>query len=123
MFKEENPDCVHMELDNLYPTKDACLEAQKKQIELQTEEYKGSIKNVTDLVQFIYDHYVRSQNRDTDAQDPAHDVVIQRAGELLHIDLENQRPYGSKEQNESDKEITLTDKDLSGLADTDSLAQ
>ncbi len=96
--------CTGAEVKKCWPTEEACLEAEKKRSKLQTEEYKGSIKTVTDLVQFLYEHDVRSENRDTDAQDAA----VQRAMELLHIDLEKRRLCGKvKEQNKPDEEYNF----------------
>ena len=51
-----------------WPTKEDCLKAEEKRAEEQTREYEESIKNVTDLVRFLYEHDVRSESRDNDAQ-------------------------------------------------------
>lgn len=71
-------------LDNCWPSKDGCLEAERQRAELQVAEYKESIRDVKDLVKFLFEHDVNGEDRDYDARRAAKE----RAKELLGFDIE-----------------------------------
>lgn len=70
-------------LSDCWPTKDECLAAENHRSALQRVAYKESIKNVSDLVKFLFKHDVHSEFRDYDAAAAAKE----RAKELLNLDI------------------------------------
>lgn len=75
--------CTGAKLSDCWPTKQACLDADKRRSEAQVKEYKESITDVNDLVKFLFDNDVRSENRDYDARKAAKE----RARELLGYEI------------------------------------
>ena len=67
-----------------WQSKDECLEAEAKRSKGQKEAYKESIKDVNDLVKFLYANMDRTEYRDCEAEVAARE----RAKELLDIDVE-----------------------------------
>lgn len=56
------------ELENCWPSKEACLEAEQKRCKLQVEEYKRSIRSVEDLVRFLWKNDINSECPDYEAK-------------------------------------------------------
>lgn len=82
---EENKKGIQtgVEAGKCWPSKDACLEAADRESRLQVAEYKESIKDVNDLLVFLFRHDTTSELRDTDAVKAAQE----RAMELLGVEL------------------------------------
>lgn len=70
-------------LDRCHATKDDCIRAETDRITAQTEAYQTSIKDVRDLVKFLFTHDVHSEFRDYEAEVAAR----KRAKELLDLDV------------------------------------
>lgn len=74
-------------IDRLWKTKEEGIEAMRAETEAMVKRYKDSIKDVKDLVQFMYDETVSSAEEYTNWE--ARWAVRERAKELLGIDLGN----------------------------------
>ena len=72
-------------LEDCWPSEQACIEAEQMRAEAQKAEYKESIKDVNDLVKFMFEHDVVSEYKDYDALAAAKE----RANELLGLDIDN----------------------------------
>lgn len=84
-MKEERGGLVTgAKLCECWPNKEECLNAESRRAELQKAEYKESIKDVNNLVKFLFDKDVHSENRDYEAAAAAKE----RAKELLNIDVD-----------------------------------
>lgn len=74
-------------LEQLFPTKEALVEFKRNNCAKYVEEYKSRIKNVNDLINFMYDYPVCADlGYCTGAA--ARFAAKERAKELLGIDLE-----------------------------------
>lgn len=71
------------EAGKCWPSKGACLEAAQKESGLQVTEYKESIKDVNDLLVFLFRKDTTSEFRDVEAVQAAQE----RAMELLGLEL------------------------------------
>lgn len=60
-----------------WPSKEACIEAEKERSKAQVEEYKAGIEDVKDLVKFLFDYDVRSEYRDLDAVKAATEKAVE----------------------------------------------
>ena len=76
-----------MLVDNLYSTKEELLCAEKEKSRKRIEKFKEEIKDVKDLIQFMFDNVV-STGAEEYADWDARTAVIERSKELLNIDLE-----------------------------------
>lgn len=74
-------------IDKIWATKDACLAALKAAEEATVSKYKASIKDVKDLIQFMYDNNVATAEEYTDWE--ARRAARERAKELLGINLDD----------------------------------
>lgn len=70
-------------LGDCWESKEACRRAEARRAKLQTKEYEESITDVESLVRFLFEHDVRSEDRDYDAEAAAK----KRARELLGIEI------------------------------------
>lgn len=70
-------------LSECWPTKKDCIDADKRRSELRKDMYRKSIKDVRDLVQFMYTHDVSGEDCDYDAET----VAKEKALELLGLEL------------------------------------
>lgn len=68
-------------LSECWPTKEACQNANKRRAAAQKAEYIESIKDVNDLVQFLFDHDVSGEDHDCEAEEAARE----RAKDLLEL--------------------------------------
>lgn len=80
----DDQDC---DLDQVFLTKEGCLEFAKSQSEDIISDYKQQISSVTDLIQFMYDKNVARCNEWTNWE--ACEATRQRAEELLGIKLKD----------------------------------
>ena len=58
-------------LCDCWPTKEECLKAEKRRAIAQTAEYIKSIKDVNDLVLFLFKHDVSGEDHDYEAEEAA----------------------------------------------------
>lgn len=65
-------------LSECWPTKEACLDAEKQRSDKQVAEYKARITDIESLVAFLFNHDIHSEYRDQDAEVAARE----RAAEL-----------------------------------------
>lgn len=72
-------------LSECWPTKEECLEAERRRSIAQKAEYKESIKDVKDLVQFLFEYDVNGEDHDYDAESAAKE----RAKELLGLEFQD----------------------------------
>ena len=68
-----------------WPTKEECLEAERRKDAAQKAEYIEGIKDVKDLVQFLFDHDTTGEFRDYAAIDAAKE----RAKDLLGFEIKD----------------------------------
>lgn len=76
-----------MLVKDLYSTKEELLCAEKEKSRKRIEKFKEEIKDVKDLIQFMSDNVV-STGAEEYVDWNARTAVIERAKELLNIDLE-----------------------------------
>ena len=76
-----------MLVDNLYSTKEEVLCAEKEKSRKRIEKFKEEIKDVKDLIQFMFDNVVSTGAEEYVDWD-ARTAVIERSKELLNIDFE-----------------------------------
>lgn len=76
-----------MLVEDLYSTKEELLCAEKEKSRKRIEKFKEEIKDVKDLIQFMFDNVV-STGAEEYADWDARTAVIERSKELLNIDLE-----------------------------------
>lgn len=72
-------------IENCWPSKEACLDAENRRMEAQKAEYMESIKDAKDLVKFLFEHDVRSDTRDYAAFYAAKTRANELFGEDLHL--------------------------------------
>lgn len=72
-------------IGRMWSTKEECLAALKAEEKALVNKYKESIKDVKDLVKFMYDNNVATAEEYTDWE--ARRAARERAAELLGIDL------------------------------------
>lgn len=75
------------ERDNAWPTKEACLDAEKRRSEAQIKEYENDISSVEDLVRILFENLSCDPDKDYDLEKAA----VARAKDLLGIDLAEQK--------------------------------
>lgn len=68
-------------LSECWPTKEACQNAEERRATAQKTEYIESIKDVNDLVQFLFDHDVSGEDHNYEAEAAARE----RAKDLLGL--------------------------------------
>lgn len=73
-----------VKLCHCWPNKDACLNAERRREKAQKAEYIESVKDVNDLVIFLFEHNVVGEDHDYDAEYAARKI----AKELLGIDFD-----------------------------------
>lgn len=71
------------ERDNAWPTKEDCLDAERRRSEAQIREYEESIGSVEDLVRILFENLSYDPDKDYDLEKAA----IARARDLLGINL------------------------------------
>ena len=74
-------------IDRIWATKEECLAALKAASDALVAKYKESIKDVKDLVKFMYDNTVATAEEYTDWE--ARRAARERAFELLGVKLDN----------------------------------
>lgn len=72
-------------LSRCHQSKQECLDASKRRIDATKQAYMDEIKDVKDLVRFLFDHDTHSEFRDYEAIE----VAKIKAKELLDMDLED----------------------------------
>ena len=80
----DDQDC---DLDQVFLTKEGCLEFAKSQSEDIISDYKQQISSVNDLIQFMYNQNVARFNKWTNWE--ACEAARQRAKELLGVELKD----------------------------------
>lgn len=80
----DNQDCG---LDQVFLTKEGCLEFAKSQSEDIISDYKQQISSINDLIQFMYNQNVARLNKWTNWE--ACEAARQRAKELLGVELKD----------------------------------
>lgn len=77
--------CMHAKLDECHATKQECIDAKRDKNEKEQESLREGIRDVNDLVRFMYDNCIACADEYTDWN--ARAAARSRAKELLGIEL------------------------------------
>lgn len=105
----------HMEKENCYPTREALAQAEQEKLDTRKADILSNIRDIKDLVQYMYDNPVCPGEEYTDWAGRA--AVREAAKNMLGIDLEH-----PQEQAATKDELSvpvLSDADLKALDDMD----
>lgn len=94
-----------VEKDSCYASKEDLIDAIQEESDRRVNEFLAQIKNVNDLVQFMYDNTVSMTDEYTDWD--ARKAARMAADNLLGIDLEQ----------DNTTNLSLTEEDLAGLTE------